>query len=108
MYRIVSGKSANAEQEERIFNTLKQITRTTSNQQPDSTLLNNIIRLQVRDQFNLKTLTKEQHEIRKICQSLPKEKNTIIPFWIIDKYRNEWQGLLQQISDYLLERCWCL
>ena len=47
MYRIVSGKSANAEQEERIFNTLKQITRTTSNQQPNSTLLNNIIRLQV-------------------------------------------------------------
>ena len=108
MYRIVSGKSANAEQEERIFNTLKQITRTTSNQQPDSTLLNNNIRLQVRDQFNLKTLTKEQHEIRKICQSLPKEKNTIIPFWIIDKYRDEWQGHLQRISDYLLERCWCL
>ena len=61
MYRIVSGKSANAAQGERIFNTLKQITRTTSNQQPDSTLLNNIIRLQVRDQFNLKTMKYERY-----------------------------------------------
>ena len=91
---------------ERIFNTLKHITRTTSTQQPEQTLLNNNICLQVREQLNLKTLTKEQHEIWKICQSLPKE-NTIIPVWTIDKFRNEWQGHLKQISDYLLERCWC-
>ena len=63
MYRITSGKAANVEQEERVFNTLKNITNTTSNQHPEHVLLNNMIRMQVRDEINLSELTKQQHEV---------------------------------------------
>ena len=45
MYRIISGKTANAEQEERVFHTLKNITSTTSNQHAEHVLLNNMIRI---------------------------------------------------------------
>ena len=38
-------------------------------------------------------------------RALPKEKNTTIPFWIIEQFRSEWQGHLKRVSDYLLE-CW--
>ena len=48
----VSGKSANTEQEEHVFNTLKTITGNTSNHHPDHVLLNRIIRLQVREEVN--------------------------------------------------------
>ena len=44
--------------------------------------------------------------MRKLCQSLPKEKNTTIPFWIIEQFRSEWQGHLKRVSDNLLECCW--
>ena len=48
MYQIISGKTANAEQEERVFHTLKNITSTTSNQHPEHVLLNNMIWMQVK------------------------------------------------------------
>ena len=66
------------------------LSSTTSNQHPEHDLLNNVIRMQVRKEMNLSELTKQQHEVRKLCQSLQK-CNTIIPFWVIDKYTSEWE-----------------
>ena len=106
MYRITSGKAANEEQEERVFNTLKNITSTTSNQHPEHVLLNNLIRVQVREEINLSELTKQQHEVRKLCQSLQKKCNTTIPFWVNDKYAGEWQAHLELVADYINEDGW--
>ena len=77
MYRIISGKTANTEQEERVFHTLKHITSITSNQHREHVLLNNMIRMQVREEMNLSELTKQQHEVRKLCHSLQEKCNTI-------------------------------
>ena len=52
MVRIVSGKLANTEQEERTFNTMKTTTTSTSNFHPDHVVLNAIIRLQVKEDFD--------------------------------------------------------
>ena len=87
MFRIVSGKSANTEQEERVFNTLKNITSNTSNHHPEHVLLNSIIRLQVREDVNAQE-GRIQNDVQKLADGLPKKCNTIIPFWIIDMY--EW------------------
>ena len=43
MYRIVSGKAANSEEEERIFQKLKKISSTTSNHHHGHVLINNMI-----------------------------------------------------------------
>ena len=101
MYRLISGKAANSEEEERIFQTLTKISSNTSNHHPGHVLINNMIRLQVRKDFNPHKVGKEQHEVRKLCQSLPEKVNTVIPFWIIDKYPWEWQAYLKRISDYI-------
>ena len=106
MYRIISGKAANAEQEERVFHTLKNITNTTSNQLPEHVLLNNMIRMQVREEMNLPELNKQQHEVHKLCHSLQEKCNTIIPFWVIDKYARVWQAHLEIVADYINEGCW--
>ena len=106
MYRIISGKTGHAEQEERVFHTLKHITSTISNQHPEHVLLNNMIRMQVREEMNLSELTKQQHEVRKLCHSLQEKCNTIIPFWVIDKYAREWQAHLEIVVGYINEDCW--
>ena len=105
MYRISSGKTANAEQEERVFHTLKHIISTTSNQHPEHVLLNNMIRMQVREEMNLSGLTKQQHGVRKLCHSLQEKCDNIITFWVIDKYAREWQAHLEIVADYINEDC---
>ena len=52
MVCIVSGKSANTEQEERTFNTMKTTTTSKSNFHPDHVILNVIIKLQVKEDFD--------------------------------------------------------
>ena len=107
MYRIISGKSANTEQEERVFNTLKTITGNTSNHHPDHVLLNSIIRLQVREEVNAQE-GRIQNDVRKLANGLPKKSNTIIPFWMIDMYEWDWQCHFEKIADFPLEECWWL
>ena len=73
MLRIVSGKSANTELEERTFNTMKRTTSSTSNFHPDHVILNAIIRLQVKEDFNANN---SESIVSKFFRSLPK-KNKI-------------------------------
>ena len=101
MYKIVSGKAANSEVEDRVFQILKKISSTTSNHHPGHVLINNMIRLQVREEFNPHKVGKEQHEVRKLCQCMSEKNNTTIPYWVIDKYPWEWQEYLKRIADYI-------
>ena len=65
-----------------------------------------MIRMQVWEEMNLSDLTKQQHEVRKLCHSLQEKCNIIIPFWVIDKYAREWQAHLEIAADYINEDCW--
>ena len=77
MLRIVSGKSANTELEERTFNTMKRTTSSTSNFHPDHAILNAIIRLQVKEDFNAAYAKNNSESIVfKFSRNLPK-KNKI-------------------------------
>ena len=64
MYRLISGRSANAELEERMFHTLKIITKGTSNQHPEHVILNNMVRLQVRQELNVTEISRQDNEVR--------------------------------------------
>ena len=46
-YRLINGQSVNCEGEERFFNTIKQITRSTSSYKPGHIIGNIIIRHQI-------------------------------------------------------------
>ena len=105
IYRIISGKAVNTEQEERFFNSLKTITNSTSNYHPDHIILNNLIRLQEGEEV-CKGEGRMQHEVRKLSDGLPSKHDSMIPFWMIDMFEWEWQTHLEKISDYILEGCW--
>ena len=74
MYQIISGRSANTEMEERIFNTFKRITNTTSNQHPDHILLNSMARINVRQELQSNDEAKECNAIKELCQYLPNSR----------------------------------
>ena len=92
MVRIVYGKSANTEQEERTFNTMKTTTTSKSNFHPDHVVLNAIIRLKVKEDFNAAYTYNSESMVSKFSRSLPK------------KFPREWQAHLETISDYILEQ----
>lgn len=53
MLRIVSGQSANAERQEKIFNSVKRVTKQTSNYHPGHIIPNLFIRLKAEKQLGL-------------------------------------------------------
>ncbi|KAK3746096.1 hypothetical protein QZH41_004621 [Actinostola sp. cb2023] len=105
MLRLVSGQAANAEAQERVFNSIKRITKQTSNNHPRQIITNLFIRLQAEKEMGLQgdDVSQQQAHISNLARSLPPATNTRIPLSIIKKHSREWQAHLQQISDYLKE-----
>ena len=106
--RIVSGKSAHAEQEERQFNYLKTITKLTTNNHPSNIMFNLWIRYQAKCILGEKCYTFETEEntcIRKFNRLLPAKTNTTIDLTHIESHPREWQAFLEtMIPDYLVEK----
>ena len=104
-YRLLSGATMNAEDEERVFNTIKRITNTTFSKHPDHVIGNAIIQFQVEkhthsdDGEAVQSQLKEISELFKIMDKLP---NSFFPFKITEAYSSAWQAHLEQISDFLL------
>ena len=106
-YRIVDGRSSNAENEERCFHKLKKISNDTSNHFPDNIISNAFIRCQVSRDFRGgdDTVVRTEAAITKTYNSIciKDVKNSIISFEVIEKYPWEYQALLEKIADYLKE-----
>lgn len=105
MLRIISGQAAHAEDQERIFNHLKRITKMTSNYRPGHLIPNMLVRLQAEKELgNLEdSVSSQQSHISKLAKCLPPLTNTRIPLYVVRKHSRERQAHLQQISDFLLE-----
>ena len=103
LLRMGSGKSTNAEEEERTFKSLKTITTSTSNFQPDHVILNAVIRYQAKGEFNAPYLVHSETAVCKFSKSLPKKIRSTIPYWIINKFPRDWQAHIEKISDFVLE-----
>lgn len=101
---IVSGRSANAEEEERTFNTVKSITNTTSCYRPGHIISNIFILLQAEEQLGRMEdcVAKQQSQVSRLEHSLPPQKKTKIPKTLIKKHLSSWQAHLERISDFLL------
>jgi len=106
MLRLISGLASNTEEQERIFNAIKRITKQTSNYHPGQIIPNLLVRLQAENELGLHDddVGRQQSQISKLAKSLPPATNSCFPKTIIIKYSREWQAHLQQISDFLLEK----
>ena len=107
-YRIVSGRSINVENEERIFHDLKTHATLSSNHHPENVILNNIIRMQAVDQNTKSMCTERKNKaINNMYQQLKKyQKNTIFSFADIVTHERLYQAHLERIADYLCEGKW--
>ena len=104
-HRLICGKSCNVEEQERVFNTITNITKTTSSNHPSHIIGNVFIRLQAEkqmDAFQSTSVAKQQSSVSKLASSLQPCGNTIIPHKLIQKHQRSWQAHLEKVSDYLL------
>ena len=107
-YRLINGQSINCEGEERFFNTIKQITRTTSSYRPGHIIGNVITRHQIESrckdsyQFNTQSnqINKEINELSNVIENF--KYDTLITYDYIKNNVADWQSHLQRISDSLL------
>ena len=113
-YRLVSGASINCEDEERVFNSIKSITQSTTNNKPGHVIGNLIVRQEVESACKQKyefDLSKgsTQNDIQKIGDKLyQNEKNSHFSFDFIHENSADWQSHLERISDFLIfgENVW--
>ena len=79
--RIISGRSANTEEEERHFNSLQGITKLT-NRRPGDIITPSLVRLQAEQQMakarQANTVKSQESQISKYFKALPPFPNTII------------------------------
>ncbi|XP_047134481.1 uncharacterized protein LOC101239424 [Hydra vulgaris] len=108
-FRLFSGRSCNSEKQEAFFHPLKEFTNLTSNRNPDNIILNNIIRIQSKKLLNNEENNSQLKESKlyHLYSSIKQlYKNHVIHFTIIEQYPWEYQSMLENIADYLVEGKW--
>ncbi|CAB3993101.1 Hypothetical predicted protein [Paramuricea clavata] len=104
-HRLINGKACNVEEQEQIFNTITNITKSTSSYHPSHIIGNIFIRLQAEKQmqaFQGSSSLNQETSVSKLADSLLPYGNTIISGDIIKKHIRSWQSHLERISDFLL------
>ena len=106
-YRLVSGESLNVEDEERVFNTIRNCSHSTTNNWPGHIIGNLFVRLQIENQCKEKYVMKSKNsvlnEIEKIGRDLyAKERNSLFTYDHIKNNVHDWQSHLERISDFLV------
>ena len=107
-YRIVSGSSTNAENEERQFKFIGKTADDTSNHHPDNVISNAIIRSEVKrnekdDEGDVKE-KKPNKRISDLYKNITmKLSNSCIPFKLIEDRCKDYQLFLERIADYLVD-----
>ena len=95
-YRLVSGASINCEDEEQIFNSIKDITQSTTNNKPWHVIGNLIVRQQV------ESACKQKYEFDLSKDSTLNEKNSHFSCDFIHENSADWLSHLERISDFLI------
>ena len=99
MFRIVSLRSMNAEQHERMFQQAKGISKGTTNHNPNLIITNIIQRLHFEKKCD--AVSTQESEIKVFARALGRMRNTLIPNHILEKKSSHYQAHLERISDYL-------
>ena len=109
--RILPGRSAAAESNERMIGTLKDLAKNTSNHHTDNIVANCFIRIQVGNDFDPSkdnVLTKTEASISRLYKPIKlKLQNSFISFELMKTYPWQYQAVLEKNGDFLVfENCW--
>ena len=98
LYQIVSLRSMNTEQQERIFQQAKGITKGTSNNHPQH-IISNILQRFHFERGSENVIATQESQIKLLSTALG---NTIFPKSMLQNAAQHYQAHLEQISDYLI------
>ena len=101
MQRIVSPKSMNTENQERIFGQIKQMSKGTTNHSPSHILTNAIQRLHFEESSRDDYVAKQDSEVEKLSAAIPAIPNTKFSAKLVAESSTAYQRHLERISDYL-------
>ena len=101
LFRIVSLRSLNTEQHERMFQKAKGITKATSNNHAQHVITNIIQRLQF-EEGSEEVIGAQESQIKSLSLTLGSTKNTHFPNSLLLEVPDHYQSHLERISDYLL------
>ena len=101
---IVSLRTVNTENQERIFGQARKTATATSNRQPQNVINSTILRLQAKSEFRHVTAVVAQAEskVAKASHHVPPYAGTHIEEAFISSRMKSWQQHLQRISPYLV------
>ena len=104
MQRILCLRSINAEQTERCFDQIVDITKKTWNKQIEDLAANAFLHFQAEEHIKGKAdaVQVQEREIKKISSYLPKLGNLVVRKEVMLKQAKEWQAHLKQIADFLV------
>ena len=101
MFRIISLRSLNTEQHERIFQQAKGITKGTSNNHPEHIISNIIQRLSFEGGTH-SVIASQESQIKSISAAVGPMENTIFSNSILENSSEHYQAHLERVSDYLV------
>ena len=100
---IINSRSSNVEEQERVFNTIKNITKSTSSNHPNQ--LNGDILVRMQAEGKLKDYQSVElnqlKQVTKLANALPSFGNSIFCHAFFVKHSKSWQAYLENIGDYL-------
>ncbi|KXJ06972.1 hypothetical protein AC249_AIPGENE76 [Exaiptasia diaphana] len=104
IHRIICLRSINAEQTERCFDKISDITKKTWNKQIEDLASNAFLHVQAEEltRGDKDEVQIQEKEIKKIACHLPKLSNIVVEKEVMVKRAKEWQAHLMQIADFLV------
>jgi len=103
LYRLLPTSSLYTEQEEKSFNTIKNIAQQTSNMKTTQMLSNTLLRMEIEEEQQYLQSSATDSEISLIHKSQNVSLNTIITENDILSNKREWWCLCQRIADFLVQ-----
>ena len=106
-HRLVCGKQFDVEEQERVFNAIANITKSTSSYKPHHIISNVFVRLQAEKQMSAcksNCVSTQESSVSKLATSLPPYGNNIIPHHLITKHSRSWQAHLEKIKSFPFDK----
>ena len=104
-YEIVSQKSINAENQERLFGQARRTAEATSNRHPENIIFTILLRLQAKKEAGhiLHSVNEADSQVSRAAKSLPQCNGSTFSKKFVKKRIQSWQAHLERISSFLVE-----
>ena len=102
LFRIISTRSINTENEERIFGQAKAITKATSCNRPNEVITNILLRVQMEQAAHDVMDDRDESQVKKLSKAVGPRPNSVFSNALMVQFEAQYQAHLERISDFLL------